>query len=121
MSVIKRTHSLFPGMKGDQGERGPVGQKGERGREGSVGNTGAGGENGMKGEMGEKGEVGTWVGAGPGLISWNQCSWANLNLGLDFGPLVVRQSEHPHLFGGHESVYATFPRVRTCCLTEGCM
>ena len=70
-----------------------MGMNGDVGPTGAVGETGATGENGERGEagpqgvMGEKGDVAEMAGAG--LIAWNQCSWANLNAGQNFGQLVV--------------------------------
>ena len=47
---------------------------------------------GEKGEKGERGDGGGVMG-GAGLITWNQCSWANLNAGQNYGELVVGLSQ----------------------------
>ena len=65
-------------MKGDMGPGGAVGGTGEKGERGEAG------PSGVMGEKGERGEAG-----GGGVITWNQCSWANLNLGLNYGLLAV--------------------------------
>ena len=75
-------------MQGDAGETGPMGPKGDPGSDGSKGALGRTGEKGQKGERGQRG-VGE--GEGGGLVSWNQCAWANLNLGLNYGHLVVSE------------------------------
>ena len=71
-------------MKGDMGPGGAVGGIGTSGEKGERGEAGPSGVMGEKGERGEVIEAG-----GGGAITWNQCSWANLNLGLNYGLLVV--------------------------------
>ena len=91
---IKEASFLPAGMKGDPGQQGFQGPPGEPGIQGATGNTGEKGEAGQAGQAGQqglKGERGASGegGMGVGLVTWNQCSWANLNLGLDYGQLVV--------------------------------
>ena len=78
---------FITGMKGDIGPRGP---KGSIGSIGPMGDTGAIGQKGGKGEIGQMGppsSSGTM--SSDGLVSWNQCSWANLNAGQNYGQIAV--------------------------------
>lgn len=81
------------GAKGEEGDMGQKGEPGNRGLQGVRGDTGETGAMGEKGEKGEKGEPAQGGGGGggtsAGLVSWNQCAWANLNMGQNFGQLVV--------------------------------
>lgn len=63
------------GNPGPQGARGPAGNPGPPGQKGEQGNDGADGADGADG--------------GGAIISWNECTWQNLNSGLDYGLLVV--------------------------------
>ena len=65
-------------MKGDMGMKGEVG---------FTDTVGAKGERGEKGEPGDRGSGSQVTLAG--LITWNQCSWTNLNDGKNYGQLVV--------------------------------
>lgn len=69
-----------PGTTGERGPQGPTGLQGPPGPQGRSGNPGAQGPQGAKGKSGVQ-----------GLVSWNQCSWANLNTGLDYGLIVECQ------------------------------
>ncbi len=63
-----------------QGEMGNTGSQGDRGLPGS------GGPAGTPGPAGEPGPAGSGAG---GLVSWNECAWRDLNVGLDYGLITV--------------------------------
>ena len=91
---LTHTHAAPQGLKGDMGDSGAKGGNGDAGPVGAVGETGAAGEKGESGEKGEP-EEGREVMMGGGLITWNQCSWANLNDGKNFGQIVVSVQDNP--------------------------
>ena len=89
---------LPPSPAGMNGDIGPQGIAGERGNDGATGLPGAEGAAGPTGERGQRGEQGGSGegGTAMGLVSWNQCSWANLNAGQDYGLIVVRGQTEMH-------------------------
>lgn len=84
-----------PGIPGTPGRAGAVGRDGRDGTPGRDGSLGPKGQQGSDGPRGPKGDPGPQGPRGPqGLPSsvshanWKECSWKNLNNGIDHGLVV---------------------------------
>ena len=83
----------IPGTPGSAGAAGRDGREGVPGRVGAPGQTGEKGSAGPIGPRGEKGDRGLRGPKGPpssgSHTNWKECTWKNLNSGLDHGLVAV--------------------------------
>lgn len=102
------------GLPGAVGSTGPVGVKGVQGDQGVEGEKGDIGTTGMQGQQGLRGVSAT----DSALISWNECTWLNLNSGIDYGQIAVSlQSNQTHPFNETKATLPGQPvlRLQCCC------
>ena len=59
-----------------------MGDQGVQGEKGDLGAMGAQGQQGLRGVSATD----------SALISWNECTWLNLNSGIDYGQIAVSMS-----------------------------
>ena len=71
-----------------------AGPSGRDGRPGPQGNQGEKGDPGEQGEGGPRGPVGP---PGPVVRNWKQCTFRNLNNGLDTGLITVRAENNSNV------------------------